>query len=447
MAPVDAPTQSPTQPPTLTPTHSPTSAPTHPTEHPTLSPTNAPTTPTSHPTSAPSLPPTFSPSFSPTRAPTNTPTYQPTCRTIDYGWRCFQGEIAGFPNGICNQYDGNGKFTLGSRHHHFPYNLNYNGGNLIIRGQDPLLTTLRYVGSESTWIQCQSNGCYISLQDLTIASDRTSPNDIQLYMPSNGTLYFRNVVFDGNNYVENQNGSFWIFNGSDVHVIFEDCHFANNNFKYEMLNGAIIDFIRCTFDGNHFNNGTDIVLTASPTSAPSRQVGLSSFQYILSSNEVHVRDDGCDYGSCNYPSTNYTESCNNSNIELGDQTRNVCCQDRTRFPTYPTYNPTLKPSKSPTIPTHPPSKAPSNTPSLSPSAAPTFAPVDAPTQSHSQTTNIPSDAPTVQPSSAPSDAPTFAPVDAPTQAPTQPPTLVPTASPTSAPTHQTDDPFDIMNLA
>ena len=243
-------------------------------QDPTKEPTPAPTW---YPTSPPSNAPTFAPSEAPSAVSVPTPSPILTnkevyvrsngcdsgycssqsivnpcsntttaCRSIEYSWDCFHGSA------VCEQVglNGNGVLDLGNGVWDFPYNLNYDNDNIIIRGQGPSNTIWRYTGSESTWIQCRWYKCWLSLQDLTIASNRTSANDIQFHMYNGGTLYFKNVVFDGNNYVNNENGPFWIFNEYRVNVIFEDCHFTNNRAIYYLINGVTVTFTNCTWEQN-----------------------------------------------------------------------------------------------------------------------------------------------------------------------------------------------------
>ena len=98
--------------------------------------------------------------------------------------------------------------------------------------------------------------CWMSLQDLTIASNRTSTRDYQFEMNDGGTLYVRNVIFDGDNYVENVNGPFWIFNDSGVNVLFEDCLFTNNDAMYQISGGSTVEFRNCSFESNYLTLGT-----------------------------------------------------------------------------------------------------------------------------------------------------------------------------------------------
>ena len=247
--------------------------------------TNSPTpAPTNLPTPAPTLQPTNAPTLAPTEAPSafSVPTPSPiwtnkfvyvrnngcdygycssknvtdeiclnndqnsACKSISYAWNCFNGQ-----NGCSSQgNDGSGLLDLGKGTWDFLYNVNYDDNNVIIRGQGPLATTLRYTGIDSTWIQCRWYKCYISLQDLTISSNKTSTNDIQFHMYHGGTLYFKNVVFDGDNYVENEHGAYWIFNEYRVNVMFENCYFTHNNVQYLFAGGTMVTFENCTFENN-----------------------------------------------------------------------------------------------------------------------------------------------------------------------------------------------------
>eukprot|EP01083_Nonionella_stella_P239592 838416_1 len=163
MSPIDAPTSTPTRTPTTPPTFAPTTSPTAQTMIPTSSPSTAPTHSTTNPT------------FAPTQAPTATPTYQPTCETIEYGWPCFLGQIDGYPWGLCHQYNANGEFAMGVGVWDFPYHLNFDDNNIILRGEGSE-TVWKYTENESIWIKCRWPKCWLKLQDLTIASNRTSAN-------------------------------------------------------------------------------------------------------------------------------------------------------------------------------------------------------------------------------------------------------------------------------
>eukprot|EP01084_Bolivina_argentea_P268822 456718_1 len=182
-----SPTNAPTISPTLV-THSPT-LPTQylhlPTNFPTLSPTQSPTQ------SGPTKSPTFAPTQSPTFSPTTTPVYEPTCATIDYSWNCFLG-LGGYPNPsgcALVGYDANGVYDLGNGTWDFKYSLNFDDNNIIIRGQVMDKTYLNYIGIESIWIQCRWPKCWLSLQDLTLISNRTNINDEQFKMYNGGTLF------------------------------------------------------------------------------------------------------------------------------------------------------------------------------------------------------------------------------------------------------------------
>eukprot|EP01083_Nonionella_stella_P308086 1085560_1 len=220
--PSNAPSSSPTPAPSFSPSAAPTSAPseatTQPSNAPSSSPTPAPSfSPSAAPTSAPSEAPTPS---TPTTAPTftdksvyvsktgcdygicnysnsdytnlcvnNVPTLgksasycchdpsaspsvspvtaQPTCSSIEYGWNCFLG-IGGYPeNSVCQDqgYDANGVFNLGAGTWDFPYQIDFDDNNVIIRGSDALSTVLNYIGDESVWVTCSWKKCWIGLED------------------------------------------------------------------------------------------------------------------------------------------------------------------------------------------------------------------------------------------------------------------------------------------
>ncbi len=183
--------------------------------------------------------------------------YSSTCKTIEYSWNCYLG-IEGYPdiNG-CKQkgYDGNGVFDIGDGIWNFPYQINFGDNNVIIRGQGPESTTFNYIGDESKWITCRWHKCWIGLQDLTISSNKTNPDNIQFYMNNGGTLHIKNVVFDGNKYAVNQNNdAFWQFINQRVNVEFIDCYFTNNDIAALFSNGVTASFDNCTFEGNHITS-------------------------------------------------------------------------------------------------------------------------------------------------------------------------------------------------
>eukprot|EP01083_Nonionella_stella_P239590 838414_1 len=162
MSPIDVPSSVPTQSPISAPTLAPSISPTTQTKTPTFSPSTPPTHPTANPTAAPSSAPTLAPTlapssaptWSPTLAPTATPTYQPTCETIEYGWNCFLGQIDGNPWGQCHQYNANGEFAMGVGVWDFPYHLNFDDNNIILKGEGPE-TVWKYTDNESVWIKCR----------------------------------------------------------------------------------------------------------------------------------------------------------------------------------------------------------------------------------------------------------------------------------------------------
>eukprot|EP01084_Bolivina_argentea_P278173 475107_1 len=230
----------------LEPSKSPTST--------TISPS---TTPTVEPTSIPTEQPTL-PSSTPTKTPTLHVAYKPTCATIPYSWACFLGHDVGYPHPTgCKLagYDGNGIFDLGEGNWEFAYPIRFADNNVIIRGQGASLTTLNYTGNDPIWIQCIWTKCWISLQHLTIASNRIDDNYLQFYMPQGGTLLISNVVFDGENYQMNTNADpLWKFSDSRVKVIFEYCYFTKNTVTYQFLNGTHAEFISCIFEENIIHN-------------------------------------------------------------------------------------------------------------------------------------------------------------------------------------------------
>eukprot|EP01083_Nonionella_stella_P064448 167937_1 len=131
----------------------------------------------------------------------------------------------------------------------FPYHLNFDDNNIILRGEGPE-TVWKYTDNESVWIKCRWPKCWLKLQDLTIASNRTNTNDRQFEMSNGGSLIIKNVVFDGENYATAKGTPFWLFNDDRVAVIFEDCYFTNNDVMYEISKGTNARFTNCIFDSN-----------------------------------------------------------------------------------------------------------------------------------------------------------------------------------------------------
>eukprot|EP01083_Nonionella_stella_P173965 601763_1 len=308
-----------------------------PTSAPSMAPSHAPTFGTLSPSDAPSAPPTLAPTTAPTIAPTpSTPTtsptftntyvyvrqsgcdygyctdfgsdydvgcssnlnefdadlftsccsgptpsplpavisYAPTCQSIDYSWQCFVG-VGGYPNATgCTRYDANGVFDIGAGVWHFPFQINFDDNNVIIQGQSNALTTLNYVGEEPIWITCRWPKCWICLKHLTIASNRTATSDTMFSMPNGGTLHVENVLFDGDNYVANQNGAFWNFFDPLVEVEFDHCNFVNNNAFYAFTNGVNALFYNCTFYDNTIS-------------------GFTATQAMFYIDDAHVTFDGC----------------------------------------------------------------------------------------------------------------------------------------------------------
>eukprot|EP01084_Bolivina_argentea_P055511 101752_1 len=217
-----------------------------PTLFPTMSPTMFPTT------MAPAAISEF-PTNAPTIAPTNTPLYTPTCQTIKYSWMCFHG-IGGIPNnqGCWDQgFEGNGIFDIGEGVWTFPFQLDSDNNTIMLRGEDYTSTTWKYAGNESIWISCGSPKCWLSLNDMTIASNRTNISDMQMHVENGGRLFIQNILLDGNNYRTSHGQPFWLFTGSDVLVIFEDCILTNNDAMYKISNGANVRFTNCIFYGNN----------------------------------------------------------------------------------------------------------------------------------------------------------------------------------------------------
>eukprot|EP01083_Nonionella_stella_P299966 1021695_1 len=279
--PTPKPTPIPTPKPTVKPTPNPTPKPTpQPTPAPTPSPTSSPTPkPTTNPTTAnptaetelPSMSPTAAPSVAPTPdKPTPSPTESnnmvfvakdgcdcndmckdsgPTgaCLTIEFAYDCFIG------NNGCDSdgNDGNGNLYLGSGEWVWPTKLIYDNEQVVINGNGVNETTLYY--DSASFIGCTWYKCWLEIRDLTISSNPNTSNvdPMQIHMYQGGTLVFRNVLFNGDNYSTNQNGNpFWILEDQRVTAIFVECVFENNDVMYHISDGASLQFIDCVFKDN-----------------------------------------------------------------------------------------------------------------------------------------------------------------------------------------------------
>eukprot|EP01084_Bolivina_argentea_P221290 374829_1 len=267
--------------------YAPTLAPTtEPSKNPTKSPTTSSPTfnPSSSPTTAPTMMPTPSPSFTPTSAPTNAPTVIPTplgptpsptnsnnqifvnkngcdcnkycvsnssaCLTLQYAYNCFMG----YDNCSSKGYDGNGILYLGYGEWYWPTDLLIADTQVIFQGNGMYNTVLKQ--NDLATIGCKWYKCWLQFNDLTLSTNVTitNNNSKQINTKIGGTLKFKNVLFDGNNYNMNQNGDrFWNIQDNRMTVIFENCIFRNNNVFYKIWNGAYVEFINCYFEDNNVN--------------------------------------------------------------------------------------------------------------------------------------------------------------------------------------------------
>eukprot|EP01083_Nonionella_stella_P203751 743247_1 len=230
---------------------------------------------TPDPTAAPTATPTIAPTAAPTVAPTpNKPTPSPTdsanmvfvskdgcdcndhckdagptaaCLTIEFAYDCLIGN-----NGCDSQgNDGNGNIYLDSGEWVWPTQLIYDNEQIVIHGNGVNETTLYY--DTASFIGCTWYKCWLEIRDLTISSDPNTENvdPIQIHMYQGGTLVFRNVLFNGDNYNTNQNGNpFWILEDERVSAIFIECVFENNDIMCHISDGASLQFIDCVFKDN-----------------------------------------------------------------------------------------------------------------------------------------------------------------------------------------------------
>ena len=56
--------------------------------------------------------------------------------------------------------------------------------------------------------------------------------------------------FDGANYQAPQGAAFWLFDDDRVNIIFEHCHFTNNEVMCHITSGVNARFTNYTFDDN-----------------------------------------------------------------------------------------------------------------------------------------------------------------------------------------------------
>ena len=125
--------------------------------------------------------------------------------------------------------------------------------NVMVRGQESMMTILNYTGTSSRWSKCYAE-CWLSLRNLIIASnkeDTFGDTEIQFEMGDGGTLEIINVVFDGNNYPNIYPG--WKLEDSGVNVVVEDSYFFNNNGRYYIGYGTTATFRNCVFNYNYID--------------------------------------------------------------------------------------------------------------------------------------------------------------------------------------------------
>eukprot|EP01084_Bolivina_argentea_P313875 543609_1 len=210
--------------------------------------------------------PTFYPSQKPSNMPTNSPSVAPipygitpsptysynqifidkngcdcnqicnnkinSCLTISYAYNCFMGD-----NGCDSEgYDGQGIINLGDGDWHWPFELIFSNQQIIINGNGIKNTFLYY--NHKSFIGCVWYKCWIEINNLTLMTNATSDSSNQIAMKYGGTIKFSNILFDGNNYAQNQNEPFWLFNDERTHFEFKQCVFINNNATFLFLNGV-----------------------------------------------------------------------------------------------------------------------------------------------------------------------------------------------------------------
>ena len=281
-APVDAPTSAPTQPPTTAPTVPPTAAPS---KAPTLSPgfpSAAPSNaPSKTPSAAPTTPPTLAPTLAPTEAPSKLlPTLPPTnsdnqvfidkmgidngccnnqttaCLSIQYAYNSFLG------NNGCDlrDSDGNGVINLGDGHWYWPYDLIYDDEEVIITGNGMDNTFLYY--NDLTGMGCKWRKCWLEINNLTLKANESGTMDSkQINIYQGGTLKFGSVLFDGNNYAQNQQGNpLWDIRNDRVSVIFDSCIFKNHHSHGRVEGGATLEIIDSHFENCTLNDAALLVI-------------------------------------------------------------------------------------------------------------------------------------------------------------------------------------------
>ena len=88
------------------------------------------------------------------------------------------------------------------------------------------------------------------MENLSIAFSGNDTDGPMFEMSNGGTLYLKNVHFDGNRYDTANGDPMWLFNDDAVTVLFEDCTFTDNDAVYRIANGSDVTFTNCSFEGN-----------------------------------------------------------------------------------------------------------------------------------------------------------------------------------------------------
>eukprot|EP01084_Bolivina_argentea_P074739 135556_1 len=226
------------------------------------------------PTQSPTVMPSKSPSFAPIPSgPTPSPVFSTStmyvaksgtdsnncistapCATINYAYDCLNDNIA---NALCNIHHGNGIIDIDGYSYYLERLISIGNGNLRIFGDginSMLYMNLATPTTGVTWFECTYFKCWIGLEDLVLASDRTSTSDTLLKM-NGGTMEIKNVIFDGNNFQININGDAgFSFSNSQSTVIFDNCTFTHLNTIFEFKSGVIGTFINCRFIDNNIND-------------------------------------------------------------------------------------------------------------------------------------------------------------------------------------------------
>eukprot|EP01084_Bolivina_argentea_P296364 510417_1 len=133
-------------------------------------------------------------SLAPSVSPTATPIFESTCRSIPYSWNCFHGKGGHQNNNECEEYgyDGNGVFDIGEGNWLFPYLLNIQNQQVIIKGAESYKTVLNHTITNTTYtklgeiINCGWEQCYLTFANLVYTSSKITKNNTIIKVEKGG---------------------------------------------------------------------------------------------------------------------------------------------------------------------------------------------------------------------------------------------------------------------